>query len=134
MTKALVFLLASLLFCSAISDDQMGMSQHFDHPHPVREMEFIYHDKAIENKELILCGICKSILRKVIELIGKTANKEEINQKIDKICQKIRIPGCTNFVLKYKNKIVDALLSGNKAGSICLKIKLCKKTDMKTIQ
>ncbi|XP_018970060.2 antimicrobial peptide NK-lysin [Cyprinus carpio] len=134
MTKLLIFLLATLLFCSGISNVQMGMSQHFDHPNPVREMEFSYHDKAMENKQMIICGVCKTILRKVITFIGKTASKEEINQKLDRICQKIRISGCQSFLQKYKNKVVNSLLSGDKAGTICIKLKLCKKMDMQTIQ
>uniref|UniRef100_A0A9J8BXK2 Saposin B-type domain-containing protein n=1 Tax=Cyprinus carpio carpio TaxID=630221 RepID=A0A9J8BXK2_CYPCA len=112
----------------------MGMSQHFDHPNPVREMEFSYHDKATENKQIIICNVCKTILRKVIAFIGKTASKEEINQKLDRICQKIRISGCQSFLQKYKNKVVNSLISGDKAGTICIKLKLCKKMDMQTIQ
>ncbi|KAF4102212.1 antimicrobial peptide NK-lysin [Onychostoma macrolepis] len=133
MAKSLVFLLASLLFCSGISDVQMGMSQHFDHPNPAREMEFSYHDKAMENKQFIFCRACKTILRKVIQFVGKTVSKEEINRQLDRICGKIRIRGCKSFLQKYKNKLVIYLLSGDKAGTICIKLKLCKQMDMQTI-
>ncbi|XP_052436046.1 antimicrobial peptide NK-lysin [Carassius gibelio] len=132
MTKSLIFLLATLLFCSGISHVQMGMSQHFDHLNPVREMEFGYHDKATENKQLIICNVCKMILGKVIGYIGKTASKEKINQQLDKICEKIRIRGCKNFLQKYKTKLVTYLLSGDKAGTICIKLQLCKQMDMQT--
>ncbi|XP_059377024.1 antimicrobial peptide NK-lysin [Carassius carassius] len=134
MTKSLIFLLVTLLFCSGISDVQMGMSQHFDHLNPVREMELSYHDKATENKQLIICSVCKTILRKVIGYIGKTASKEKINQQLDKICEKIRIRGCKTFVQKYKNKLVTYLLSGDRAGTICIKLKMCKQMDIQTLQ
>ncbi|XP_052386590.1 prosaposin [Carassius gibelio] len=124
MTKSLVFLLASLVFCS---DVQMGTSQYFEHPNPVREMEFSYHDKATENKQIIYCSVCKAIVRKLISYIGKNANKEEVNRKLDNICTKIKIPGCSGFLRKYKNKLVTALLSGDKAATICVKLKLCKR-------
>lgn len=113
--------------------------------------------------QMIICGVCKTILRKVITFIGKTASKvcktylytcwayyklnvfpcswfvlifsqEEINQKLDRICKKIRISGCQSFLQKYKNKVVNSLISGDKAGTICIKLKLCKKMDMQTIQ
>ncbi|KAK2878786.1 hypothetical protein Q8A67_019577 [Cirrhinus molitorella] len=61
------------------------MSQHFDHPNPVWELELSYSDKAMENKQMIYCSACKTLLRKVIQYIGKTASKDEINRKLDTI-------------------------------------------------
>ncbi|KAI2654341.1 hypothetical protein H4Q32_011042 [Labeo rohita] len=128
------FLLASLLLCSGISDVQMGMSQHFDHPNPVKELEFSYRDSATENKQIIKCNACKTILRTVIKYIGKTASKEEVNRQLDKVCKTIKIRGCARLLQKFKNKIISELLSGDKASTICINIKMCRRMYMQTIQ
>ncbi|XDV43210.1 hypothetical protein PO909_011727 [Leuciscus waleckii] len=133
--KSLVFLLGSLLLCSVISDVQMGLSQqHFDHLNPVREMEFSYHDKkATENKPLILCDSCKILVKKIIAYIGKHASKDKVDRQLGTICKKIKIPGCTKFVKKYKIKLINALISGGNERTICIKLNLCKPMYMQTM-
>ncbi|XP_067311613.1 uncharacterized protein [Pseudorasbora parva] len=131
--KALVFLLVillSLLLCTGISGVQMGMSPHFDHLNPVKEMEFSYRDNKATKSKQIFCGICKTVVKKAISYIGKTVTKDEVNRQIDTICKKIKIPGCVTFVNKYKIKLVNALLSGGNELTICIKLKLCKKMYM----
>nr|QGA69872.1 NK-lysin antimicrobial peptide type 3 [Sinocrossocheilus bamaensis] len=111
----------------------MGISQRFGYLNPVRELELSYHDKATENKQMIYCDACKAILRRVIKYIGKTASKDEVNRQLDRICKRIRIRGCTRFLQKYKNKLVIALLSGDKASTICIKLKMCRRMYVQTI-
>uniref|UniRef100_A0A673KVV9 Saposin B-type domain-containing protein n=1 Tax=Sinocyclocheilus rhinocerous TaxID=307959 RepID=A0A673KVV9_9TELE len=84
----------------------------------------IFNFLPLSLPQIIYCPTCKAILRKLITYIGKTATKEGVNRLLDRICKKIRISGCTRFLQKYKNKLVIALLSGDKAGTICVKLKL----------
>ncbi|XP_056333760.1 prosaposin [Danio aesculapii] len=123
MTKiALVFLLGSLLVCSGVSDVQMEILQQSDLLNPEQGLKFSDYD----NKLLVFCNICKNVMRKVIIAVGKTVSKDEINRQLDKICMKLRIPGCRRFVQKYKNALINALLAGNRAQATCVQLKLCK--------
>nr|XP_017207213.1 antimicrobial peptide NK-lysin-like [Danio rerio] len=79
-----------------------------------------------DNKMLAICVICKYVMRKVIVGVGKTVSKDEVNRQLNTICRKIRIPGCRNFVRKYRNKLINDLLAGARAHTICVHLKLCK--------
>ncbi|XP_051578710.1 antimicrobial peptide NK-lysin [Myxocyprinus asiaticus] len=131
MTKLSFFsLLGALLLCSGISDNQTGMS-HDDHQNPVKEKEFSQHDnKAMDDKQAAFCVVCKAIIRKVLNSIGKAFSKNDIDQQLNTVCRKMKIPGCRKFLQKYKTKLINALVSGDNYRTICVKLKLCKQKYM----
>ncbi|XP_052002084.1 antimicrobial peptide NK-lysin [Xyrauchen texanus] len=131
MTKfSFVYLLGALLLCSGISENQTVMA-HDDHQNPVKEKEFSQHDnKAMDDKQGVFCGVCKTIITKVLNSIGKAFSKNDIDQQLNTICEKTKIPFCKRFLQKYKTKLINALLSGDNNRTICIKLKLCKQMYM----
>ncbi|KAI7804490.1 uncharacterized protein LOC130560700 [Triplophysa rosa] len=115
-----VFLIVALLFCSDISDIQIGMCQDID------QVLSQYGNQSMINNQAIFCGVCKSVVRKVIATVGKHISKDETGQKLDNICAKLKIPFCKRFVSKYRAKLIDALSAGGDGHAICFKLKLCK--------
>ncbi|XP_056623656.1 antimicrobial peptide NK-lysin-like [Triplophysa dalaica] len=115
-----VFLIMALLFWSDFSDIQIGMCQDID------QLLSQNGNQSMINNKRIFCGICKSVVKKVMATIGKHISKDETGQKLDKICEKIKIPLCSGFIKKYRTKLIDALSAGGDGHSTCVKLKLCK--------
>ncbi|XP_056624567.1 antimicrobial peptide NK-lysin-like [Triplophysa dalaica] len=122
MTKvSCVFLIMALLSWSDISDIQIGTCQDID------QLLSQNGNQSMINNKGVFCGVCKSVVKKVMATIGKHISKDETGQKLDNICAKLKIPFCKRFVRKYRAKLIDALSAGGDGHSTCVKLKLCKR-------
>ncbi|KAJ8333207.1 hypothetical protein SKAU_G00421030 [Synaphobranchus kaupii] len=76
----------------------------------------------------VLCCICKRIMKKVKASMSDHPSEEEIKEKLQKVCKKIRPfkRKCKKLVKKYLTKLVYELLTSDSARTACVKIKLCK--------
>ncbi|KAI5622868.1 antimicrobial peptide NK-lysin-like [Silurus asotus] len=84
------------------------------------------------NDPLFACNICKKILQKIFDSIGKQLSKDKVDTAINKVCQKLKLINapCMKFVKKYKDKLVRAITSEKNAPAACKRLKLCKKTSI----
>ncbi|XP_055720035.1 antimicrobial peptide NK-lysin-like isoform X1 [Salvelinus fontinalis] len=74
------------------------------------------------------CFTCKRIINKVKAKLHGDKNRDNIAAKLDSICRSLgKLKGvCKKLVKKYKEQLIDALVSDVNARVACKKLKLCK--------
>ncbi|KAL6478320.1 hypothetical protein MHYP_G00141550 [Metynnis hypsauchen] len=60
------------------------------------------------------CIICKKVVSIVLQKVGQSISKHNIERALDGICSKVGlISACRRFIQKYKVKLVNAISAGN---------------------
>ncbi|XP_013985923.1 antimicrobial peptide NK-lysin [Salmo salar] len=73
-----------------------------------------------------VCFVCKKIIHKVKSKLAGNKDRDNIAAKLDSICLSLRTLKviCKKLVKKYKEQLIDALVSDARVA--CKKLKLCK--------
>ncbi|KAI5622869.1 antimicrobial peptide NK-lysin-like [Silurus asotus] len=77
------------------------------------------------NDPLFGCNICKKILQKIFDSIGKQLSKDKVDMAINKVCHKFEPRDCVGFIKKYRDKLVRAIMSEKNAPAVCKLLKVC---------
>ncbi|XP_023850634.1 uncharacterized protein [Salvelinus sp. IW2-2015] len=74
------------------------------------------------------CSECKDIINKVKAKLNGDNDRDKIAAKLDSVCRSLgKLKGiCKGLVNKYKEQLIDALVSDVDARVACKKMKLCK--------
>ncbi|XP_064168974.1 antimicrobial peptide NK-lysin-like [Anguilla rostrata] len=74
------------------------------------------------------CFICKRIVEKVKRTISNDASKQEIVEKLHRVCEILPVikASCKRLVSKYIDKLATELAAGDDVRTACVKIKLCR--------
>ncbi|KAM9432290.1 antimicrobial peptide NK-lysin-like isoform 2-T2 [Salvelinus alpinus] len=74
------------------------------------------------------CSACKGIINKVKAKLNGDNDRDDIAAILDSVCRSLgKLKGiCKKLVNKYKEQLIDALVSDVDARVACKKLKLCK--------
>ncbi|KAL6478321.1 hypothetical protein MHYP_G00141560 [Metynnis hypsauchen] len=109
-----------LLFSVAVQCEELTASNY----DPMTDA--LDDDLEREQDPLIYCSICKWLSGKVLERIGNIVSRNNIDRALQGLCSRlIFTEDCYNFLMKYKQKLVDAIASGNGGETVCSTLRMC---------
>ncbi|XP_041669156.1 antimicrobial peptide NK-lysin [Cheilinus undulatus] len=112
-----------------LTDEKEGFKPHLDH----RKKKDHCAEEVLQLGAFPgSCWACKAIVSKVKKLLGGDHAKEKIGQLLSKACNGLKIQlirsACKMITRKYKDKLIDAIAHRGSPRSMCVKLRLCKRS------
>ncbi|KAG7328670.1 hypothetical protein KOW79_008614 [Hemibagrus wyckioides] len=107
----------------------LGAAQCKDQLLSDKDLEVYTYERDLQEEDgvPVKCNVCTKLVGQVLKMIGNEVSKNSIEEALNKVCEKLKLleSPCKKLINKYREKLVNIIMSEKKPHAVCKRIKLC---------